>query len=105
MKSRITIHTAPNFRPCIRVIEGIDDTQDVKDILVVGFRELLEHRSSTVEVIYQNGSQDYILYPVTDEIGYFENQIYQKYLNDHSSLEKLEKLAKTLNDGIAKMKK
>lgn len=98
MRSKITIDTASNFKPCIRVQEPqshhmIDsDTEDVRDKLVKGFRELLHHTSSTVEVIYEGGENHYILYPVEDELSYMKVLVH-KWMHDTEARVKLKAMA------------
>lgn len=102
MRSKITIHTAPNFKPCIKVVESkshyltSDTEEDVRDVLVRGFRELLAHTSSTIQISYQE-TDTYLLLPVEDEIKYFEGIIAQKYINDSDYREKLLELANLIN--------
>lgn len=111
MKSKITIHTAPNFKPCIKVVEPTDqwmndgsDSDDVRDVLVRGFREQLNHKSNTVELIFQGSNQDYILCPVEDELSYFERIIITKYINDSDRGESLLKLAKMIQETLNQVK-
>lgn len=93
MRSKITIDTASNFKPCIRVSEGatpfMQDSQieDVRDKLVMGFRELLHHKSNTVQVIFEGSNSDYILMPVEDELRYFEGRCRQIVFPTHDSEE------------------
>lgn len=100
MKSRITIDTASNFKPCIRVVEPqshylIDsDSEDVRDKLVKGFRELLNHTSNTVEVI-REGEGNYMLYPVEDELSYMTCLVH-KWMHYSEARVKLRELAKKI---------
>lgn len=113
MRSKITIDTASNFKPCIRVQEPqshhlIDsDTEDVRDKLVKGFRELLHHRSSTVEVIHE-GDNNYILYPVEDELSYMACLVH-KWMHDSEARVKLKAMAHKilidLGEGIVETNK
>lgn len=104
MKSKITIHTAPNFKPCIKVVEAKNhylttdgSEEDVRDVLVKGFRELLAHKSHTAQVIFEGSEGEYIILPVEDELKYFEGLIYQKYIGDSGSREKLLEIAKMID--------
>lgn len=100
MKSRITIHTAPNYLPCIKVSEGQDESDDVRDQLVRGFRECLKHKSNTVQLIFQDSNSEYILFPVEDELSYFQNHVLNKYLSDPASRKALLCIASLINREI-----
>ena len=104
MRSKITIHTAPNFKPCIRVTEpqehwSVDspDSDDVRDVLVKGFRELLHNKSNTAFIEFQNNNE-YLICPVEDEISYFKGRILNVWVKDSASKESLLEIARLIND-------
>jgi len=97
MESKITIHTAPNFKPCIKVLEV--QSEDVRDNLVRGLREQLNYQSSTFSfhINEQLGNKtEYLLLPVEDELKYFEGVIMQKYIADSASQQKLINFAQSI---------
>lgn len=106
MKSKITIHTGSNYKPCIKVVEAANhympdsDTEDVRDRLVKGFRDQLNHLSNTATIIME-GNYEYNILPVEDEIRYFMDTILQKYVSDYSYKERLIELANYILDTIA----
>jgi len=105
MKSKITIHTGSNYKPCIKVVEASthwlneNDQEDVRDRLVKGFRDQLNHISNTATIIME-GNYEYNILPVEDEIRYFNDTIRQKYISDYSYKERLIELANYILDTI-----
>lgn len=104
MKSKITIHTSPSFKPCIKVVErsgqlASEEGEDVRDTLVKGLRESLEHTSSTFQLVFQN-EHEYTIHPVADELAYFESVIYGRYLHAVNCRERLKSLVTLINNAI-----
>lgn len=86
MESRITIHTGEDFKPVIKIIEKQSD--DVKDNLVQGFRELLRHESRTCSIDYisvpesQGIRAGYYISPVSDEKRYAKDILLREFYKD-----------------------
>lgn len=106
MRSKITIHTTKDFKPCIKIVEPhnhhmIDyENDDVRDELVKGFRESLK-QSRTVKVeIESGGNAKYSLIPIDDELNYFETEIVIKYFNDSDRRQQLFDIAEFIFKNI-----
>lgn len=106
MLSKITIHTAPNYKPCIRVVEPYYhheadvSSDDVRDALVRGFRELLDHKSNSAEIIFQGSNQEYIIYPIEDELKYIEKLVYKWLDTDNAGRKKLMEISKMIQQNL-----
>lgn len=102
MLSKITIDTAPNFKPCIKVSEV--SSEDVRDRLVFGLRDQLKHKSNTFEIVFHGVSPDqehiYTLHPVDDELMYIEKLVCKWLGQDNEANSKLFRIAKILNDAL-----
>jgi len=107
MRSKITIHTAPNFKPCIRVQEAgypnntEEQYEDVRDVLVKGFHELLHHKSNTAQIVFEVPNE-YLILPVEDELNYIEGVIMNKWIKDSESIEQLLKIADLIYKKLTK---
>jgi hypothetical protein len=61
MKSKIQISVTEENKPCIKINTEI--TEDVRDILVKRFTEMLEHQSSWCKISFLN-TQEWIIEPI-----------------------------------------
>lgn len=78
MLSKILISQSQDRKPAIKITEKYSD--DVRDLLTVNLRQDLKSTSATFTIEFIEQSEngiEYLITPVSDEISYFKERMYE----------------------------